>query len=203
MLRRRFLMLAAAATLLGGLEAAHHPSLAHAQVSPSEAQAYLETRHEALRSVFAGRATPARAQRISTMVSELLDLEELSRLALRDHWDSRTPEQRAEFVSLLQRLVQGQYENNLERTLNYNVVYDGADVRGEVVTVRTLASSRSNRRAPAVSIDYKMRKEGNRWRVFDILTDGVSLVRNYRTQFNRIIERDGWDALITRMRDRL
>ena len=136
MLRRRFLMLAAAATLLGGLEAAHHPSLAHAQVSPSEAQAYLETRHEALRSVFAGRATPARAQRISTMVSELLDLEELSRLALRDHWDSRTPEQRAEFVSLLQRLVQGQYENNLERTLNYNVVYDGADVRGEVVTVR-------------------------------------------------------------------
>ncbi len=76
-------------------------------------------------------------------------------------------------------------------------------MRGQVVTVRTLASSASNRRDPAVSIDYQMMKVGNTWRVFDISTDGVSLVRNYRTQFNRIIERDGWDALIARMRDRL
>ena len=90
-----------------------------------------------------------------------------------------------------------------ERTMNYTVTYDGADVRGAVVTVRTIASSSSNRRAPAVSIDYQMMKVGDVWRVFDISTDGVSLVRNYRTQFNRIIERDGWDALITRMRDRL
>ena len=137
------------------------------------------------------------------MVSELLDLEELSRLALRDHWESRTPEQRAEFVSLLRRLVQEQYERNLERTMNYTVTYDGADVRGQVVTVRTLARSGTNGRAPAVSIDYQMKKVGNVWRVFDIATDGVSLVRNYRTQFNRIITRDGWDALIARMRDRL
>ena len=91
----------------------------------------------------------------------------------------------------------------LERTMNYTVTYDGADVRGQVVTVRTLARSGTNGRAPAVSIDYQMKKVGNVWRVFDIATDGVSLVRNYRTQFNRIITRDGWDALIARMRDRL
>ncbi len=200
MQRRRFLLLAALSTLLlVGVV----PAAADAQANPAEAQAFLTERHEALRTLFAQRAGAARNQRLSTLVSELLDLEELSRQALRDHWDSRTPAQREEFVSLLRQLVQEQYERNLERTMNYTVTYDGADVRGQVVTVRTLASSASNRRAPAVSIDYQMMKVGNTWRVFDISTDGVSLVRNYRTQFNRIIERDGWDALIARMRDRL
>lgn len=200
MQRRRFLLLAALSTLL---LAGVVPAAADAQANPAEAQAFLTERHEALRTLFAQRASATRNQRLSTLVSELLDLEELSRQALRDHWDARTPAQREEFVSLLRQLVQEQYERNLERTMNYTVTYDGADVRGQVVTVRTLASSASNRRAPAVSIDYQMVKVGNTWRVFDISTDGVSLVRNYRTQFNRIIERDGWDALITRMRDRL
>ncbi|MBK8590981.1 MAG: ABC transporter substrate-binding protein [Sandaracinaceae bacterium] len=200
MQRRRFLLLAALSTLL---LAGVVPAAADAQANPAEAQAFLTERHEALRTLFAQRASATRNQRLSTLVSELLDLEELSRQALRDHWDTRTPAQREEFVSLLRQLVQEQYERNLERTMNYTVTYDGADVRGQVVTVRTLASSASNRRAPAVSIDYQMVKVGNTWRVFDISTDGVSLVRNYRTQFNRIIERDGWDALIARMRDRL
>lgn len=200
MQRRRFLLLAALSTLL---LAGVVPAAADAQANPAEAQAFLTERHEALRTLFAQRASATRNQRLSTLVSELLDLEELSRQALRDHWDTRTPAQREEFVSLLRQLVQEQYERNLERTMNYTVTYDGADVRGQVVTVRTLASSASNRRAPAVSIDYQMMKVGNTWRVFDISTDGVSLVRNYRTQFNRIIERDGWDALIARMRDRL
>ncbi|MCB9659289.1 MAG: ABC transporter substrate-binding protein [Polyangiales bacterium] len=197
--RRRFLLLAAATLLF----ASQGPGVAFAQADPAEAQAFLTSRHDALRQLFAQRPSAARNERLSAMVSELLDLEELSRLALRDHWESRTPEQRAEFVSLLRRLVQEQYERNLERTMNYTVTYDGADVRGQVVTVRTLARSGTNGRAPAVSIDYQMKKVGNVWRVFDIATDGVSLVRNYRTQFNRIITRDGWDALIARMRDRL
>ena len=200
MQRRRFLLLAALSTLL---LAGVVPAAADAQANPAEAQAFLTERHEALRTLFAQRASATRNQRLSTLVSELLDLEELSRQALRDHWDARTPAQREEFVSLLRQLVQEQYERNLERTMNYTVTYDGADVRGQVVTVRTLASSASNRRAPAVSIDYQMVKVGNTWRVFDISTDGVSLVRNYRTQFNRIIEREGWDALIARMRERL
>ena len=200
MQRRRFLLLAALSTLL---LAGVVPAAADAQANPAEAQAFLTERHEALRTLFAQRASATRNQRLSTLVSELLDLEELSRQALRDHWDTRTPAQREEFVSLLRQLVQEQYERSLERTMSYTVTYDGADVRGQVVTVRTLASSASNRRAPAVSIDYQMVKVGNTWRVFDISTDGVSLVRNYRTQFNRIIEREGWDALIARMRERL
>ena len=200
MQRRRFLLLAALSTLL---LAGVVPAAADAQANPAEAQAFLTERHEALRTLFAQRASATRNQRLSTLVSELLDLEELSRQALRDHWDTRTPAQREEFVSLLRQLVQEQYERNLERTMNYTVTYDGADVRGQVVTVRTLASSASNRRAPAVSIDYQMVKVGNTWRVFDISTDGVSLVRNYRTQFNRIIEREGWDAPTARMRERL
>ena len=76
MQRRRFLLLAALSTLL---LAGVVPAAADAQANPAEAQAFLTERHEALRTLFAQRASATRSQRLSTLVSELLDLEELSR----------------------------------------------------------------------------------------------------------------------------
>ncbi len=67
----------------------------------------------------------------------------------------------------------------------------------------TSARSRTQRRQPPVEIEYTLRRDGRRWRVVDVTTDGVSMVRNYRDQFGRIIARDGWAELIARMERRL
>jgi phospholipid transport system substrate-binding protein len=172
------------------------PSLA--QEGP--ASRYLKGQHDAV--VRQLRRTPE-SPRIGEIVEGLLDFDTIAESALARHWAGLTPAQRQEFVSLLTQLVRRNYQGNLQRTLDYTVEYGAEQTRGTAVTVETTARSRQNRRAPAVAIKYTLARRGNGWVVHDIDTDGVSLVRNYRNQFNRIIERDGFDALLGRMRQRL
>lgn len=172
------------------------------------ASAYLEGRHEEvnriLRQPAANDAARARrTERLRTLLNGLLDYEELSRRALGQHWESQSEDERARFVDLLRRLVERNYEGNLERILDFEVIYERESRREGLTVVHTSARSRSQRRAPPVAIDYAMQQRDGVWRVVDVTTDGVSMVDNYRNQFNRIITRDGWSELVGRMQRRL
>jgi phospholipid transport system substrate-binding protein len=182
-------------------------STAEAQ-QPNGAIAHLRERHEQLNRILRQPAAneaarQRRSEQLRATINGLLDYEELSRRALRDHWEGRTPQQREQFVALLRQLVERNYESNLERTLDFEVSYDSESPREGTSLVTTTARSRTQRRQPPVEIAYTMVQRGNEWKVVDVATDGVSMVDNYRSQFNRIITRDGWDELITRMQRRL
>jgi phospholipid transport system substrate-binding protein len=179
---------------------------ASAQTGP--ATRYLRQRNEEVARLLRREATTdaARAQRsqeVTRILSDLLDYEELSRRSLGTHWDGRTEAQRREFVDLLRQLVERNYEANLERVLDYEINYTAETTGADGTVVTTEARSRVERRQPPVEITYTLHLQGSSWRVFDVVTDGVSLVRNYRNQFNRIITEHNWDELIRRMRDRL
>ena len=173
------------------------------------AAAFLKARHgeveKILRRKGGGPAqAQARQQKLALALSQLLDLQELSRRALKDHWAGLDGAQQKEFVALLTQLVETSYQKNLESTLDFSVTYGRVQPAAENgVLVPTVAKSRKNRRSPPVHVDYSLRKQGEVWRVYDITTDGVSLVSNYRSQFNRIIKKEGWDALLAKMRKRL
>lgn len=187
-------LLGAALTVLGATTA----------VAQADARAFLEQKHAAVTRLMEQAPSASRDRRLTRMLTELLDYRELSRRALADHWEARSEAERDEFVSLLQQLVERSYRQNLQRTLRFEVTYEQAEPRGDEVLVRTEARSRTNRRAPPVSIDYLLRPVGNGWRVVDLtVDDGMSMVESYRRQFARIIEREGWDGLIARMRARL
>lgn len=179
------------------------PFTSVAEAQPARAQAYLEAQHERANRILGEAEGAARSQQLTTLLGNLLDFDALSEAALGVHWEAQPVAERTRFVALLRQLVERSYEANLQGTLNFDVSYANAEARGDNVLVQTSARSRTNRRAPAVTIDYTMRREGREWRVIDIITDGQSLVGGYRAQFNRIISRDGWDALITRMEQRL
>ena len=172
---------------------------------PSAAQRALEQNQTRFERVLRRPAGPAREREISTLIEGLLDYQELSRRALEAHWAGLTEAQRTEFVDLLKQLVARSYRSNLDRTLQYAVNYESAEAQtGGSVLVRTEARDTNNRRAPAVSIDYTMHQVGGAWRVFDLtIDDGLSMVQNYRRQFDRIVRRDGFDGLLGKMRERL
>jgi phospholipid transport system substrate-binding protein len=179
---------------------------ASAQTGP--ATRYLRQRNDEVirllrRDATTDAARAQRSQEVTRILSDLLDYEELSRRSLGPHWEGKTEAQRREFVGLLQQLVERNYEANLERILEFEVSYTGETPGADGTVVRTEARSRTERRQPPVEITYTLHLQGSSWRVFDVVTDGVSLVRNYRNQFNRIITEHGWDELIRRMRDRL
>ena len=170
----------------------------------ADAQRFLEQKHEAVERVMRQPANARRDATLTRMLTELLDYEELSRRALGSHWDEQDEASRQEFVTLLRQLVERNYRTNLQRTLSFEIRYEGTEARGTETLVRTRARDRNNRRAPPVAIDYLLKREGSAWRVVDLTVDeGLSMVQNYQRQFNRIIRREGWDGLMTRMRSRL
>lgn len=174
----------------------------------SSARSHLERRHEEVNRILrtaaeSEAARRRRSQRLTRLLNELLDYETLSARALSDHWESRSEEDRTRFVGMLRQLVERNYEQNLERILDFEISYEDETRSGDETVVTTSARSRTQRRQPPVEIQYRLIEREGDWRVVDVTTDGVSMIENYRSQFNRIIQRDGWDELIERMERRL
>jgi len=140
---------------------------------------------------------------IKDLVNNFLDYRELSRRSLGQHWDSRTRREQEEFVSVLRDLIERNYVKQLRSNLDYEVDFQKEDVAGDEATVSTVVKVRRHKRVAETEIVYKFRKVGGTWLVFDIVTDEVSMIQNYRTQFNRIISKESYPALLKKMRRKL
>lgn len=169
---------------------------------------YLKSKHDQVARVLKAPAKDAaakkvREEKVTALIGGLLDYATVSANALPDHWTARTPKERDEFVSLLRELVERNYRQSLENTLEYSIKYVAEQPAGKGVVVYSTARDAKNKRSPEVTIDYQMEARGAEWVVVDVTTDGVSMVQNYRSQFRRIIEKDGWTGLVGRMKKRL
>jgi phospholipid transport system substrate-binding protein len=140
---------------------------------------------------------------IKKMAASLLDYDELAQKALAAHWDKLTPAQRTEFVTTLRELIERNYVKQLRTNLDYQVQYQNEEVNGDQATVTTVVKVKSAGKHTDAEIIYKMKKDAEGWRVWDVITDEVSLVKNYRTQFNKIITEQSYDALIKKMKSKL
>ncbi len=140
------------------------------------------------------------AAEINAKLQNFLDVDELGRRAMRDQWSKLTPAQQAEFTKLLREIVEGHYVRALRSELDYTVAYLGEKPQGDETTVSTELSLMKNGKKQVIGVDYALRKDKGNWRVFDIVTDGVGLVENYRAQFNQVIAKEGVEGLLARMR---
>ncbi len=179
---------------------------AEVQVSPEEvaaAEKFIRTKHNKVRQVLRTPDTPKRAARLTELLGEFLDYDRLAKLSLDREWDKRSPGELKKFVSLLRQLVERQYQRNMESTLQYKVKWVGTEPIDTGVKVKSSARSMKKKRQPPITIDYSMSPAGKEWKVFDIFTDDVSLVKNYKRQFRRVINDEGWKGLIQRMEKKL
>ncbi|MCX8026569.1 MAG: ABC transporter substrate-binding protein [Thermodesulfovibrionales bacterium] len=143
--------------------------------------------------------TQQRRNAMRKVVSEIFDFEEMSKRTLAIHWQKRTPSERKEFVSLFTELLERSYVKKIESYTNEKILYlderidgDNALVKSKIVTTRNLE----------VPIDYRLMKKNNKWVVYDVVIEGVSLVNNYRTQFNKIIRQYSYEDLVKRMKNK-
>lgn len=138
--------------------------------------------------------------RIGTQLESFLDVEELGQRALADHWKKLTPQQRKQYLTLLRELVESNYVKAMRSSSSYEVRYLKEEEKDGSRWVSTELELQRNGRPEVMSVDYALRKEGDSWRAFDLVTDGVGLVENYRAQFNKIIAKEGVSGLLERMR---
>jgi phospholipid transport system substrate-binding protein len=139
----------------------------------------------------------ARRKQIRTIADEIFDWQETGKRALARHWQGRSPNERQEFSALFADLIERSYVGKIEQYSGERIVYAGETMEGDQATVKTKLITKSNTEIP---IDYRMQKEGDRWRAYDVVIEGVSLVSNYRTQFNKIIQQSGYGELMNKLK---
>lgn len=139
----------------------------------------------------------ARRQQIRAIADEIFDWQETGKRALARHWQGRSPSEREEFAALFSELIERSYISKIEQYSGERVVYAGETVDGEQARVKTRLVTKSSTEIP---IEYRMQKEGDRWRAYDVVIEGVSLVSTYRTQFNRIIQQSGYGELVNKLK---
>ena len=138
-----------------------------------------------------------RRAEIRRIAAELFDAEEVSRRALGRHWAARTPAERAEFVRVFTDVLARTYLGKLEAYADARISILGETVDGSYAVVRSRVMSP---RDGETTLDYQLRQTGNRWKVYDVLVDGVSFVSSYRSQFERYIARASYTALVDQLR---
>jgi phospholipid transport system substrate-binding protein len=134
---------------------------------------------------------------IRTIAHEIFDFRELSQRALARHWQARTPAERDEFVQLFADLLERSYIGKIEMySGGDSIQYTSETAEGDQATVRTRIVTRSGTEIP---VDYRMHRVGDRWLVYDVAIEGVSLVANYRAQFNKIIQTSSFKGLVDKL----
>jgi phospholipid transport system substrate-binding protein len=131
---------------------------------------------------------------------DIFDFPEMARRAMGSHWRSLMEPQRREFTQLFGELVERSYIGKIEQYKGEPIRYTGAQVQGDLATVSTRIVIKNGSEVP---IDYRMFERGGRWLVYDVNIEGVSLVNNYRTQFNSIMQTSSYAELVRKMKSRL
>jgi phospholipid transport system substrate-binding protein len=191
-------------TLIAGLSAA----CLIAGSTAASAQTPLNVVQSALSQVFAVVASPdfagtgnlaKRRAEIRRIATELFDFGEMARRALGRHWAVRSAEERNEFVRLFTEVLEQSFVTTVENYSGQRVLYHGEVIDGAYATVKSKIVT--TRRAE-IPIDYRLYQQPLGWAAFDIMIEGVSLVSNYRTQFDRIIRTSSFADLLKRMRQK-
>ncbi len=134
---------------------------------------------------------------VRRIAEDIFDFPETAKRSLARHWQPLKPAERDEFVKLFADLLERSYLYQIERYGGEKIAYLGDATDGDQAVVKTRIVTKSGTEVP---VDYRMLKRGDRWLVYDVVIEGVSLVANYRTQFNKIIQTSSYSELVKKMK---
>jgi phospholipid transport system substrate-binding protein len=139
----------------------------------------------------------ARRAALRTAASDIFDFTEITRRSLGRHWQTATPAEREDLVALMTALLERSYLGRIEQYSGERIVFAGETAEADLATVRTRLVGKGGVETP---VDYRVYKAGERWLVYDVSVEGVSLVANYRAQFNKILQTSSTQGLVERLR---
>ncbi len=141
-----------------------------------------------------------RRKLIRRAADERFDWHEMARRTLARHWRKRTDQEREAFVPLFTDLLERTYMNRVKNYSGERVVYEGERVKGKysLVSVTVFTSKEVE-----IPVEYRLQKKGEEWLIYDVSIEGVSLVNNYRTQFNSIILNSSYEGLVEKLKEKI
>jgi phospholipid transport system substrate-binding protein len=147
----------------------------------------------------AAGAPGATVDQLATVVEKFVDFEELAKRALGKTWDTLKPEQRKDFTETMKGLLRASYAQKAIGQANADVKYGKETIKGDEATVNTTITVKKDQ----IPVDYKLYKgagKGASWRIYDVITDEVSLVETYAGQFRKLLADKGFDGLLSTLK---
>ena len=148
------------------------------------------------------KETRAKDRRVAVrkIANDIFDFNETAKRSLGRHWQGRTPAEQAEFVQVFSDLLERSYLSKIEVYGGEKIQYLSDSVEnGDQGKVQTKIVTKAGSEIP---IEYRMHKRAEKWLVYDVIIEGVSLVSNYRTQFNKIIQTSSFQELVKKMKSK-
>lgn len=192
--------------------AAMAPSIARAD-APADPMASVKSIVDQTIVVFKDQQIPPadREQKLRAIAESRFDFSEMAKSAVGYHWRDFTPAQKAEFIPLFTKFIEDAYLSRIEQysvekvnqqiqssLIQFNKeTTDGPDYAEVFSTV--VLKDRDN----PIQVNYEMRRVGDQWKIYDISLDAISVIANYRNQFNRVLNSDGYDKLVSIMREKM
>jgi len=134
---------------------------------------------------------------VRKIAEDVFDYPDTAQRALGPHWNARSPQERQEFVTLFADLLDRAYIGKIDLYQGEKVRYAGDTVEGDQATVKTRIVTKKGSEVP---VDYRMHLNNGRWLVYDVIIEGVSLISNYRTQFNKVVQTESYPALVQKLK---
>jgi phospholipid transport system substrate-binding protein len=140
-----------------------------------------------------------RRKRLREVISQRFDFTEMARRSLGSQWKRLSPEQQKEFVQLFTRLLEDSYLDKIESYHGEKVQYGKETVDNDYAQVETKII---DTKGQEFSVNYRLHNVNGNWKVYDVVIEDVSLVNNYRAQFNRVLANSSVEELLKRMKEK-
>ena len=138
---------------------------------------------------------PLRREKLRQVIGLRFNYKQMVMRSLAKNYMDRSDKERKEFTRLFKKLLENSYASKIENYRNETINYMGEQVKGKYALVKTQIV----RKDGVIDVDYKMFKENGQWLVYDFVIEGVSLIRNYRSQFSKIISTESYATLVSKL----
>ena len=145
-------------------------------------------------------AKEARREELSKAILPRFDFEQMAKRSLGAEWRRRTPAEQTEFVRLFTALLKNSYIDSIESYHGNKVLFRRESQDGDYADVGTRIV---DERGDEFAIDYRLIRQGNEWKVYDVVIENISIVNNYRSQFQRILNRSSFAELLQNISDKV
>jgi phospholipid transport system substrate-binding protein len=143
---------------------------------------------------------PQRQEKLRQIVAQSFDFTEMAKSALGYHWKTLNPQQQQEFTNVFISFIEDSYLSKLNDYRGQQVQFVKATQdSGEYAQVNTNIVREGK---DPIHLDFRLRQEGGAWKVYDVTVDAISIIANYRNQFNRVMNNQGYDTLIKDLKEK-
>jgi len=152
-------------------------------------------------AVLRDKAAPLdqRRAKIRNLVRGRFDFELMAKSTLGRQWKNASKQEQETFIELYSRLLEATYVGRIEAYTDEKVTYGTEKTKGDKALVETHIVTAST----DIPIDYKLVQNSTEWKVYDVVIEGVSLIRNFRSSYGSIVEKEGFSGLFARMESKV